>query len=417
MKAIHGRRGRAPGARWIGTVLLAALVAGPAGGQEAATKKTPEPGFESGKFQAVGDAIGNLVRLKITGKGLTLDREHWGKDFKGKTKAEALKILEAQLGGGRIFGGDSDYVARRAKELLDGPPEALAFDRLRNAVGSTSSSSGSYGSSHREKTFSGKGLKAKMVYGGKAFVLTLEETAGPQRRIEIADDGWGALRILLTDAGSNCLLVIASGGKGRISVAHVAGDNVAAFSAESFDALYAKHRQYVEMRLLPLLKHNGVGIPWTRFHPLVRRAVLAGAAGPATYADRAAADKLVAQLDADDYKTREAATKTLTADYARHRDAIARAMKDPKKSPEMASRLMKIVAAHPDADAITAFVAAQKLAEDPAYLIELLGEAKVAADRDVLVKALRRLTKQTFGADVAAWKGWLAKQKPAQAEK
>jgi len=416
MTAIHARLMRAPGARWIGTVLLAALLAGPAAGQEPTTKKAPEPGFESGKFQAVADAIGRLVRLKITGKGLVLDRDQWTKDFKGKTKAEAAKILQAQLGGGRIFGND-DYAARRAKELLDGPPEALAFERLKRAVGSSSSSSGSYGSSRREKEFTGKGLKAKMVYGGKAFALTLEETAGPQRRIEIADDGWGALRILLTDAAGDCLLVVASGGKGRISVAHVAGDEVAAYSAESFDALYAKHRQYVETRLLPLLKHNGVGIPWTRFHPRVRGAVLAAAAGPTTDADRAAADKFVGQLDADDYKTREAATKTLTADYVRYRDAIARAMKNPKKSPEMASRLMKIVSANPDADEIVAFVAARKLAADAGYLIELLADAQAAADRDVLVKALRRLTKQTIGPDAAAWRAWLAKQKPAKVEK
>jgi hypothetical protein len=86
-------------------------------------------------------------------------------------------------------------------------------------------------------------------------------------------------------------------------------------------------------------------------------------------------------------------------------------MKDSLNPPELAARLGKILAEHPDAEEVEALLTSQKLAQDVGYLIELLGEAG-AEDRAALAAALERLTQQKLGADAAAWKKWWSQKRP-----
>lgn len=375
----------------------------------AAEQAEVEPGFEKGKFQELTEPIGRLIKLTCEDKALRLDRKHWERQFKGKTKEEALKALEDELI--KQDGMRREQAARHARRLLNMPPVAMAFERLKRLVGYRSS--GEFGGDGMRKEFGGSGLTARMQVSGRSVRIVLEEEEAPARSLEVRDGGWGDLRIVLFDAKGKLLLVVNQTGEGQFTVAHVTPGGALAATATSFEAFHARRRRYVQERLFPLLKHMGVVLPCTRYAPRVKRAVLDKMSRPLTPEQIERGRKLVQQLNDNSFKKREQATKALSANFRRYRDLIGEAMKRASTSPEALTRLRRIVAANADQDEVDQFVAARKLTEDIAYLIYLVQEVE-AADRGTVVRALEGLTKQKLGPDPAAWKRWWSANRPAE---
>lgn len=368
-----------------------------------------EPGFEKGRFQELAGPIGRLLKLTWEGKALRLDRGHWEQAFKGKTGQQALTALERELT--EHDGLDRDRAARLAQRLLSLPPAEMAFERLKAIVGYGSSSS-STGSSGRKQEFSGRGLAARMQLSGESFRVLLEEEEAPGRTLILRDDGLGDVQIVLADAKGRLLLAVNQSSEGQFRVAHIAGGEVFAEGAASFEDFHARHRRYVEKRLFPLLKHVGVVLPWTRYAPQVRRAVLDKIRRPLTPGQIELARKLIRQLNDDSFKKREEATKALSANFGRYRDLIEQAAKEPTLSPEAASRLGKIVAENSDRDQVDQFIAARKLTEDVGYLVYLMQEVE-EGERAEVARALKDLTGQRLGPDPAAWRKWWSANRSA----
>ncbi|MCK4624196.1 MAG: hypothetical protein KAV00_02720, partial [Phycisphaerae bacterium] len=348
--------------------------------------------------------------LKLTWKGrsLRLDHKQWEKDFEGKTKDEVLKILESEIRGRGNWGG-GDWPVREARRMLNMNPAERAFKRLQSAVGSGGSSGSSSGSGRRSMHFEGGDLRGRIDIAGKSVKLMLEEMSFPGRRLEVLDDGWGTLRIILSDSSGKLLLVVGQGEKGRISVAHISGDTVFAATGESFKDFYAKHQRYVDERFFPVLKHMGIVVPWGQYNPKVKQTVLAKIIGPMTPDQAARGKMLIEQLNDNSFKKRQEATGILSTQFARYRELIEQAAKKKSNPPETASRLKKIVKENTRQDDIEEFVTGRKLATNVGYLIRLIGDVP-ADDRAVVAGALQRLTKQKFGPDPIAWKKWWSKK-------
>lgn len=402
-KAASGGEGFLKSRAWIIT-LLAAFAISPAAGDG----KSPEPGFEKGKLQEVTGPIGALLKLSWKGGTIRLDRQHWLDPFKGKTEADTLKEIKDEL----IRQGYSrEHAASQARTLLDSRPLVLAFRKLRKAVGCIGAGTGRVG--HRwYARFSGMGLSASVRTSKGTFTAMFEEEDGPRRKLELLDDESGALQIILVDVSGRLLLALSQGSEGRLCIVHIAGDEVLADKGESFQAFYAKHRSYVDGRLFPLLKHMGVGVPWTRYHARVKQCVLAKLRGPLTAEQIDRGKRLIQQLDDDSFKQREQATKTLSKNFARYRRLIKAAMSKASNPLEVASRLRRIVQANAGQDEIEEFIDSQRIDQDVAYLIELLGEADPPG-RSAIIAALERLTKQKLGPNPAAWDKWWSQTRPA----
>ncbi len=385
-------------------VIVTAEAKKPATTIQAGEKKQVESGFEKGKFQDLTVRINGLLKLTWKGSALRLDRKHWEKDFEGKTKDEALKMLKAERRGRRNMWGGGDWSVREAREMLDMNPVERAFKRLQSACGSNSSGSGS-GGNHKYEYFRGGDLNGRIDIIGKSVAVTLEEINSPGRKIAVRDDGWGLLRIMVSDAKGDLLLVAGQSSKGRFSVAHVSGDTVFAATGESFKDFYAKHQRYVDERFFPVLKHMGIIVPWGQYNPKVKQTVLAKIVGPLTPDQAARGKTLIEQLNDNSFKKRREATGILSAQFARYRELIEQAAKKKSNPPETASRLKKIVKENTEQGDIEKFVTGRKLTTDVGYLIWLIGDAP-ADDRAAVAATLQRLTNQKLGPDPVAWKKW-----------
>ncbi len=369
-----------------------------------AKTRPAEPGFEKGAFDALTVPIGRLLKLSWKGKTLQVDHENWTKDFEGKTKSEALKVLEAEAE--KRYPGSGGWVKSMAERIFHATAPEQAFMRLQLAAGKLKRSRSGSTAGTRRSSFTTSKLEGKVEFTRLgSFQAVLEERESPERIIKFHDDGQGALMIGLSDKSGRLSLALKQSRDGNVSVRHAAGDDVFAGGAGSFAAFYAKHQQYVEDRLFPLLKHVGIGAPLTPYNAGVKKATLERLRSLPTPEKIAQGQRLIEQLNSNLYKKRQEASKALAADFDSYRNLIARTIRKPSTPPETVSRLKMIVKARPKQKPTDEFVTAQGLTANVGYLVNLLGETK-PADRAIVARTLQRLTKQKFGSDHAAWKKW-----------
>jgi hypothetical protein len=376
-----------------------------------ATTKPVEPGFEKGTFDKITVHIGRLVKLNWKGENLQLDRKNWTKDFEDKTRAEALNLFETELKQRYPNPSSKNYRAQKAERILNSPPVEGAFIRLRTAAGRLQTANAGGTINVRNSAFTTTQLKGKLEYDKAGLIsVVLEEKSPPNRMIVFNDAGDGTLMIALSGNRGRLSLEIKQSKDGSFYVKHVSGKNVFTGEENSFQAFHARHRRYVEGRLFPLLRHVGIITPLTAYgSDEVKKATLARLRSRPTPEKTAQGQKLIKQLNSNLYKKRQEAGKALAADFESYRDLIVRTIREPSTPPETVSRLKMIVKAKPKQKPADEFVTAQKLTANVGYLVNLLGEVK-PADRAIVAKALRQLTKQKFGPDPAKWKKWWSKK-------
>jgi hypothetical protein len=361
------------------------------------------PGMESGKLHDVAGELSDILHLTMEGKSLRLDRAHWEKLPEGKSEEDLKKETLARL---MTLGMSREMAEQQVELTIRRGGLARLWGRLHSAAGSGSSSSGSSGRSSR-RSFTSSTLSACMIQEeGGLFRMTVSESSSPARTIQFQDDGDGKMKILITGLESGLVLMIQQAADGKFRVAQVAGDKAVTLGDDSFLSFCGRNRQFAEKQLLPLLKHLGFGLPTTAYDPKVRAAVLSRLRGALTKEEADQAQALIDQLGDRAYAKREEATRLLSEGFARYQDLIEAARKATSQSAEMTQRLDKILQENADARKVGSVVRELKLDADPEFLILILKDAE-DADRDVLVRALQRITGQKLGADVAAWEKWL----------
>jgi ribosome modulation factor len=399
-------------------VLLAAVLVallGSAAGAQPATREARGPGFETGRLQAVRKECADVIALKIDGTRLAVDREHWDRAAEHKSPEQRLKELTKEYTNRGMPRQTAERLARSA--LRKGTATGLegAVRRLKTAVipGGSSRSSGMGG---WRESFHGDGLSVIVASAGRELHVTLVEEGAPHRLLRFFADG-GNIRLVLSSAESGFLLLVSQTDGGGFRVLEHAGGEVFRAEADSFAAFCRTHRQYVTKRLLPLLSHNGVGVPLTPYGDEVKRKVLLLLRESLSAEAQQKAKSLIARLGDPSYARRQEATKLLMKDMERYRWHLLRAAKDATLSPEAAARVRKLLEQHRPARDLDAAVADFGLLADALFLAELLSETKDEGDRKRIAGRLREITGRDFGTDAAKWKAHLESRKGDEAPK
>jgi hypothetical protein len=394
-------------------IVLAAAAPWPAA-RGRAGEKPAAPGMADGKIQGVRKELRRLLGLAWKGRSLRLNRERWR--GKAKSKEELIKELEAKyLARGMKKEDAAKWAKMSAGNRMEGSDVGALVEELRGAAGCNSYSR-SGGGERFNMTFSGGGMIGRVKADATSFRLALTEEDDAERTVSFRDDGDGTVRIVVQSTDGDFFFCLVQDEKGACRVTHLVGDKLHKLAAKDFAEFFRKNRSYAQEKLLPLLEHMGIVPPLLPGNPELDKAVLARLR-PLSDEERAAGEKLLAELDAEAFTAREAASKKLVAMFGRYRALILAKSKDPKASIEAKDRLDKVLekCAAPYKRADEA-IAALGLLEDPGYLVALL-ERAAAADRAALAAQLRKVTGQKLGEDPAAWKAWLAKGKAGAEEK
>jgi hypothetical protein len=386
-------------------VVAAVVLAWCAAGQAAEKPADLGPLAEKGDFQnqAVATAVSKLFQFKLSSKNIALNRDAWDDPDKKEEEGNNGQIQVRQiLGNGRIqiqAGG----IINANVSIGEDSGVGKAFSRVRSASGFNTSSE-SFGGPTGSSSFTGGKLSGKLEVTGDALSISLREESEPNRRIELTDNGTGGFRLLITDLNGDLVLVNQTA-KGSVSVAAVLAGKPIAAKGASFVELYRNNRDLLEGRILPVLRHMGVDLPVSMQTPMVRQAALSRLTPP-TDADTQRAQQLIKDLDDDSFEVREKATKDLIDGYDRFRPQIDAKAQTPNLAAEMADRLHKISAAHPDTAAAGRVIDAMNLLDDPEFLVGLLDGA-TDSQKTAVGARLEKLTGQKIGSDAAAWRKWL----------
>jgi hypothetical protein len=344
-------------------------------------KPLQTPLLQDGVLQKLHAQLEQIFQFTLDGPRLKLDRRRWADAPKEPPKV--------------------NVVASGAT------PIEQIFSQIRATVGFGGSSTMSAGSRYRELRFMGTTLSGRVLTRDENVRLELEEAGSPRRSLELQDDGQGSLRLMLSHADGDVILLLQTR-QGACTVASVVGGKSFAAQAPSFLAAYKQHRQVFDADILPVLDGLSIRLfvpPSSQQLKAAVRAMLLRS--PQLLKEGA---KLLADLDSEQFVVRDQASRLLNERFEVYQDLIEAKLKEPGLTVETDRRLQKILAAHADSRKISEVIAALELLKDPPFLVGLLEETP-ADQRGPIIARLEEITGQRLGQDIAAWKRWRGKKK------
>ncbi len=336
---------------------------------------------EPGVIAQVAEHTAKLLPLHIVDGKLKLDRKTWAKTAEKLSKDDKKNPQGGPVvirGGGGIQIQARMIVAGRDAQT---PPEKL-FEKIQQTAGGGSMRSTRSNETY-QRTFLGQTAHGSLNMDGGAFYFHLSEVQSPGRVLELRDEEKEGmlLRFLLPDGD---FLQLSQAGDGAFTCIVSRGGKVQRLAGESFGAFYAANRDYVDNKLFPLLSRIGITAPITAMNPEVRRAVIA-ALRPMDPQTMQRGRKLIEDLDADDFETREKATEALTKEYQQFKSLIQAKHAEEGLSVEAKERLQRIVnEASSKGARVDEVVRAMKLTDDATYLTELLKMTEDESAREVI---------------------------------
>jgi len=360
-------------------LMLAVALGAPLGAQE---KTGVPPLARTGVLNNAQTQFEQIFHFAFDGAKIKLDRGGWG---------EAPKTAAKPAPG--VMAGAS--------------PIEQIFNQIRSNAGQVTSAGSTSSTRYRELHFSGANLSGRIRVSGDLVRMELEEMTAPRRSLEWADDGQGALRIMLSQPDDD-LLLLQQSKQGTFTMTGIIGGKPFAAQGDNFMAMYKQHRQILDTQVLPVLQSLSIRLIPSPATPEVKKAVLALITRtPELIAE---GKKLIGELDSEKFQTRDRASRLLNERFEIYKDLIVQQLKDRGISQESAARLNKIMATHPDAQKVSQTIAALDLLHDPAYLVVVLSET-AQPDRARVAGQLETVTGQRLGDDPAAWQRWLDGQK------
>jgi len=372
--------------------------------------ESAEAATSDGPLREGREDVGGLLALTGVGRRLCFDRSHWA-DVLAKEDQAALTAREQR--GGTVF--EPRSVAGWPK---DGAKLAengwLAFERFkrrcekRGKRGGGGSGSTTGGGRVRADFSIGGQFRADFAVAGRGseVSVSLEEQAAPRRRLSLMDEADGTFRLELIGVTDGSLLLIHQAPGGRFSVAEIRGGALFVAGAESFLAFCRRFPRRTEDRILGHVRRVGVLVPPHPYSARARDAV-ASTLGGDTKRDRDQARRLIAELDADEYRRREQATQSLLEHFYRYHRALTEARKANNLTPEQRTRLGQIFAEAAAPRRMERLVSQMRLTADAEYLVDLLGGVD-GEQRQAIAQRLAEVTGEKLGPDVNAWCRWLA---------
>ena len=319
-------------------------------------------------------------------------------------------------------------------ELVTNYAEATASlnpirQKLRAGGGSSSSSNGFWSIRLRGNQVAGhfgfgKRTVPNVKKGDMEFEIEIKEMKNLRRELSISAFENGTFSIQIRSPSQPFLFRLSQNKDQRIVCQELRPDAVFAAEANSFDQFCYENPEFVEERLLPILKFIGAGEPVTRFSPTIRDHVIQRLQplDPAQFAEFEIA---IDGLNGSSYEDRQLASSAIAKDFERWAIFVRNAISNIKYPVEVRSRLKKIYESHVSEQQKNRIRLAEDSAlhEDAEYLIWLLsrldsegtddGEASDAIESNKLLIAsqLEEITRQTFGSDISSWQAWLAKSR------
>ena len=294
-----------------------------------------------------------------------------------------------------------------------------AMNEMRQAVGGYGGG-GSYGSGSWQQSISGQKLNGQLSFGRtnnnfgssqesvnkRKLIVDLKEVIDKQRKLYMSTNLDGEINISLNGGQSAFLLRFRQEKSGNVVVQSVSDENVFSGFAENFEQFCVNYPDFVQKQLFPSLGEFGILEPLTRYSKATQDTVIK----ILSLKDDPRFQKFrdtITELDAAEYKVREAATKRLKDSYKEWSDLMQVAVGDNSFSFESRSRIKSILKEKTSKDdhRVLTMVIKSKLAEKPDYLVWLLSRTP-EAKRSRVVMQLEKLTDERFGEDISAWNKW-----------
>ena len=234
------------------------------------------------------------------------------------------------------------------------PPLILIFEKIKeqaqrssHGFGSGGPAGGGVGDRVRwQSSFTGDVLSGTISTTNESENISLQEVLLPRRQLEFRTDAGTAFSLKLTNREGD-LISLRQERSGRFSVVALLGDNTFADQRDSFAAFIRANRRLASNELLPALVQFGFEPILSPDSPGVRHAVIASLLS----ADEIQAEgkRLIADLNSDDYDTRERASQSLAHGTIFTRTSCKRRLTHPSNSPEVQARLNAVSRHSPSA--------------------------------------------------------------------
>jgi len=336
-----------------------------------------------GRIQELAEQIRPILTFEMSGRKIGLDRDIWKKSE--KSKEEMRKEIEAKYAGRNL---PPQFLDSQLRHVSGRPGVLQLFASLQSASGSHRVSSSQSGSTCRQ-SFRCNGLEARLYTAGPSgpFRMALDETAGRRVSLDVADDGKGVVRVLVTSGSGDFLLLVTQSEK-RFTVVLVRGEKAVVKSAPTYFDFCRDEADFTEKTLIALLADYGMVPPTSLYRPDVIEAVLLELR-PFSEIDERRVAELVKQLDHDEYAKREEASQLLAKRMLRYRAAVEKALKSVEAEAEAKMRMEKVLEA-PRAEKAVKIARDCRLASDADYLRGLLDLAS-GPDRKAVEAALAKV--------------------------
>ncbi|MEM9411412.1 MAG: hypothetical protein AAGA30_09880, partial [Planctomycetota bacterium] len=167
--------------RWVISLLLIFSMVGHLTGQESSADM-----FAKGPLRSRQEAMRQLVKLKLDGKSLTLNR-HWGQSESVTQKEDRMDLEAERLIKRGIDPRIADNIVRRQNRKSSSLTKVQkAFFQLKGVIGSLSSSQSG---NQIRLSLKNNELVAILAVDDKNFSLRVEEKQSPHREFRLDDNG------------------------------------------------------------------------------------------------------------------------------------------------------------------------------------------------------------------------------------
>jgi hypothetical protein len=377
--------------------------------------------LETGKLEKLSRPLSEVFQFNVVDGQLRIDRSAWertAREIKRKdpdTEADPFAKAQAELAKQDPKAAAQMQLVMGAQRLFfnsivgNPTPLDILFQNIAKSSGGYSGGRGGGGfgeDAEWNSSFSSESLEGELRTTSHSEQLELTELAAAKRTLLFRTDTRLSFEIRLANRDGD-LISLRQASNGRFAIVAFLGKTTFADQRESFAAFVKANRRLVSNELLPALAQFG-------FQPIlspdsfgVRHAVISSLLS----ADEIQAEgkRLIADLNSDDYETRERATQSLAARYDLYKDLVQAAVDEHSGSPEAQARLESVVHQQPLPRQPNETAAALDLIHDQSYLASLLDDARVEI-RPRLTEQLEKLVAEQHGFDPAAQKEGNAKQ-------
>lgn len=332
-----------------------------------------DPLKQKGMLNSIAEPLSKLLKFKRKGEVLTLNLPASYSEGSGAFQ----QIRTKARGGGGGHGSGSFWTQYISSQTLGG--------RIQKS----------------EQNFGRNKVRPEAV--SAEFLESTDDLASLE--IQSEDESDFIVRI---GGGLNPFYLQVIQSKEGFVVQEVNGHSAFTGNGSSFEDFCRKNPDYVQSRLVPVLKHYGIASPITRFNSVTRDYVLA-LLSPADNEKLKQFKEDFKDLESTKFDLREAASKKLTEDFDKWKDVIRFAAGSDQFSIEVKSRLQKLIKEKSSEEdrQLLALVAAGDLVNDSAYLVWLLGQTESQSLKTNVATKLKSLTNKDLGTDANAWNDFL----------